>query len=63
MELPPNVPIVPRPVKYDFRYGDLAPGDFPKLAWRKAVSAAILAPRERLGYDDPAAPCILTRLP
>lgn len=61
MELPPNVPIGLRPVKYDFRYGDLAPGDFPKLAWRKAVSAAILAPRERLGYDDPAGSQALRR--
>lgn len=41
-------------LKYDFRYGDVAPDDFPMLAWRKAVSAAIFARRERLGYGHPA---------
>jgi GntR family transcriptional regulator/MocR family aminotransferase len=61
MELPPNVPIGLKRVRYDFRYGDLAPADFPKLAWRKAISAAILAPRERLGYDDPAGSQALRR--
>lgn len=37
----------------DFRYGDLAAADFPALAWRKAVSAAILRRRGRLQYGDP----------
>lgn len=37
----------------DFRYGDLAAADFPVLAWRKAVSAAILRRRARFRYGDP----------
>lgn len=37
----------------DFRYGDLAGADFPRLAWRKAVTAALLRARPRLRYDDP----------
>jgi GntR family transcriptional regulator/MocR family aminotransferase len=61
MDLPPNIPIGRNRVKYDFRYGDLAPADFPKLAWRKATSAAILVHRERLGYDDPAGSQALRR--
>lgn len=61
MELPANVPIGQKRVTYDFRYGDLAPADFPKLAWRKAMSVAILAHRERLGYDHPAGSQALRR--
>jgi GntR family transcriptional regulator/MocR family aminotransferase len=37
----------------DFRYGDLSADDFPTLAWRKAVSAALLRRRPRLRYGDP----------
>ena len=37
----------------DFRYGDLAAADFPMLAWRKAVSAALLRWQPRLQYGDP----------
>ena len=37
----------------DFRYGDLAAADFPLLAWRKAVTAALLRRRPRLRYGDP----------
>ncbi|WP_235031152.1 MocR-like pyridoxine biosynthesis transcription factor PdxR, partial [Geminicoccus flavidas] len=37
----------------DFRYGDLAAAGFPVLAWRKAVSAALLRRRPRLQYGDP----------
>ena len=37
----------------DFRYGDLAATDFPMLAWRKAVTGAILRRQSRLRYDDP----------
>jgi GntR family transcriptional regulator / MocR family aminotransferase len=37
----------------DFRYGDLAGADFPRLAWRKAVTTALLLARPRLRYDDP----------
>ena len=38
----------------DFRYGDLAASDFPTLAWRKAVTGALLRYRPRLRYDDPS---------
>ena len=37
----------------DFRYGDLAAGDFPMPAWRKAVGAALLHRHGRLRYGDP----------
>ena len=37
----------------DFRYGDLAAADFPVLAWKKAVDAALLRSRQRLRYGDP----------
>lgn len=37
----------------DFRYGDLSPGDFPGLAWRKAIGAALLLRHGRLRYGDP----------
>lgn len=49
----------PQPVKRpgnliaDFRYGDLAPSDFPVLAWKRAVVAAISQRPDRLAYDDP----------
>ncbi|MBR0652064.1 PLP-dependent aminotransferase family protein [Roseomonas terrae] len=37
----------------EFRYGDLAAADFPKLAWKKAVSVALLRRHGRLRYGDP----------
>jgi GntR family transcriptional regulator/MocR family aminotransferase len=37
----------------DFRYGDVAAADFPLLAWRKAVGAALLRRQTRLRYGDP----------
>jgi GntR family transcriptional regulator / MocR family aminotransferase len=37
----------------DFRYGDLALGDFPVLAWKRAVVAAMTKRPARLAYDDP----------
>jgi GntR family transcriptional regulator / MocR family aminotransferase len=37
----------------DFRYGVLAAADFPRLAWRKAVGAALLRRPARLRYGDP----------
>ena len=37
----------------DFRYGDLAAADFPRLAWRGAVGAALLRRQPRLRYGDP----------
>jgi GntR family transcriptional regulator / MocR family aminotransferase len=41
------------PMVADFRYGDLAAADFPVLAWRKAVGAALLRRPARLRYGDP----------
>jgi GntR family transcriptional regulator/MocR family aminotransferase len=51
-----NLPIAAeRPMRIaDFRYGDLSAGDFPKLAWKKAVTIALLRRPERLRYDDPS---------
>lgn len=37
----------------DFRYGDVAAADFPVLAWRKAIGAAVLRRHGRLRYGDP----------
>ena len=54
MSLPPTISAEQEPLQFDFRYGDVAPSDFPKLAWKRALSAAALAHRERLGYDHPA---------
>src|SRR5215218_10803986 len=34
----------------DFRYSDLAGADFPRFAWRKAVTAALVHQRPRLRY-------------
>lgn len=38
----------------DFRYGDVAGADFPRLAWRKAIAAALLRKPPRLRYGDPS---------
>jgi GntR family transcriptional regulator / MocR family aminotransferase len=38
----------------DFRYGDIAGSDFPRLAWRKVVTTALLRRQPRLRYGDPA---------
>ncbi|WP_313618300.1 PLP-dependent aminotransferase family protein [Agrobacterium sp.] len=54
MALPPSHLARQKGLRYDFRYGDVAADDFPKLAWRKALTAAILARRERMGYGDAA---------
>jgi GntR family transcriptional regulator / MocR family aminotransferase len=41
-------------LEVDFRYGDIADADFPRLAWRKAVTAALLRRQARLRYGDPS---------
>ncbi|MBL6456254.1 PLP-dependent aminotransferase family protein [Belnapia sp. T6] len=47
----------------DFRYGDVAGADFPMLAWKRAVGAALLRRRPRLRYGDPqGAPELRTAL-
>ncbi|QRM33341.1 PLP-dependent aminotransferase family protein [Microvirga sp. VF16] len=54
LDLPAPAPRVPGRLVADFRYGDVAAADFPTLAWRKAINAAILRRPARLGYGDPA---------
>jgi GntR family transcriptional regulator/MocR family aminotransferase len=43
----------PRGLLANFRYGDLAPSDFPVLAWKKAMVSALNRRPERLAYGDP----------
>ncbi len=54
LALPARASDPPGTIEFDFRYGDVAPEDFPKLAWRKAHGAAVLAHRDRLSYAHPA---------
>lgn len=61
MALPKNISAEQAALQYDFRYGDIASSDFPKLAWRRALNAAVLAYRERLGYEHPAGNLALRR--
>ena len=42
-----------KPLAVDFRYGDLAPGDFPTLAWKRAVDAVLAQRPAQLAYADP----------
>jgi GntR family transcriptional regulator / MocR family aminotransferase len=51
-DLPPERPR--EGLAVDFRYGDMAGSDFPRLAWRKAISAALMLRQPRLRYGDPA---------
>lgn len=44
---------LPNQPPIDFRYGDLAPSDFPDLIWRRAMTAAMARKPPRLAYDDP----------
>ncbi|MER9303648.1 PLP-dependent aminotransferase family protein [Mesorhizobium sp. M0293] len=62
MALPKNISAEQAVLRYDFRYGDIASSDFPKLTWRRALSAAVLAHRERLGYQHPAGNLALRRV-
>jgi GntR family transcriptional regulator/MocR family aminotransferase len=48
----PVAEAVPGPA-LDFRYGDLSGGDFPVLAWRRALNAALLRRPAKLAYGDP----------
>jgi GntR family transcriptional regulator/MocR family aminotransferase len=50
---PPSWTEPPRGLVANFRYGELSPSDFPVLAWKKAVVAAMTRRPERLAYDDP----------
>ncbi|WP_375143565.1 PLP-dependent aminotransferase family protein [Bradyrhizobium sp. CCGUVB14] len=51
---PPRWNEPPRGLVANFRYGELSPSDFPVLAWKKAVTAAMARKPERLAYDDPS---------
>jgi len=50
---PPRWTEPPRGLIANFRYGELASSDFPVLAWKQAVAAAMAHRPERLAYDDP----------
>jgi len=41
------------PLIVDFRYGVLAPSDFPAGIWKRAMNAAMARRPDRLSYDDP----------
>jgi GntR family transcriptional regulator/MocR family aminotransferase len=43
----------PQNLIVNFRYGELSPSDFPVLAWKKAMVAAMTRRPQRLAYDDP----------
>ncbi|MUT24309.1 aminotransferase class I/II-fold pyridoxal phosphate-dependent enzyme [Mesorhizobium japonicum] len=43
----------PNTLKVDFRYGDLAPSDFPAPVWKRAMNAAMAQRPGRLAYDHP----------
>lgn len=47
------IPWNPQPFALDFRYGELAGGDFPTLAWRRALTNAVTKRPARLRYGDP----------
>lgn len=59
--LPPVPPPGVDGLVADFRYGELSARDFPRLAWRKAVTAALLRPPAILRYGDPAGSPALRR--
>jgi len=47
----------------DFRYGDLSDEDFPAIAWRRALSRALVRRTGRLRYGDPqGSPTLRTAL-
>ena len=52
-DFPPLPPVGNQRLVADFRYGDLAASDFPRLAWRKAVTGALMRGQTRLRYGDP----------
>ncbi len=50
---PPWPDYLPSGLKVDFRYGDLAPSDFPALVWKRVMNEAMGQRPLRLAYDDP----------
>ncbi|MCW0001781.1 PLP-dependent aminotransferase family protein [Pararhizobium sp. YC-54] len=59
MRLPSHSTAGRKPLKFDFRYGDIAAADFPKQVWKHALTSAFMIHRDRLGYDNPAGSPIL----
>ncbi len=51
--VPPSAARHARNLIADFRYGDLAPSDFPGATWRRAINATMAQQQDRLAYDDP----------
>ena len=51
--VPPWPDYLPNSLMTDFRYGDLAPSDFPVLTWKRATNSAMAQRPGRLAYDDP----------
>ncbi|MGG7582240.1 PLP-dependent aminotransferase family protein [Rhizobium sp. Nf11,1] len=51
--LSPWLDYLPTNLAVDFRYGDLAPSDFPALAWKRAINSVIARRPGRLAYEDP----------
>jgi GntR family transcriptional regulator/MocR family aminotransferase len=47
-------PAVTAPLRFDFRYGDIAAADFPQRAWRSALTNALTTTRSpTLRYQEP----------
>ncbi|AZO39308.1 MAG: aminotransferase class I/II-fold pyridoxal phosphate-dependent enzyme [Mesorhizobium sp.] len=44
---------LPNRLKIDFRYGDLAPSDFPASVWKRTMNAVMAQRPARLAYDHP----------
>lgn len=55
---PPPIPTAGQ-VQVDFLYGSLAAGDFPTLAWKKAIGSALLRRQPRLYYNEPRGSAVL----
>ncbi|RAZ85692.1 PLP-dependent aminotransferase family protein [Mesorhizobium hawassense] len=49
----PWLDYLPSNLAVDFRYGDLAPSDFPALVWKRAVNSVLAQRPGRLAYVDP----------
>jgi DNA-binding transcriptional MocR family regulator len=57
---PPRPDYLPKRLKVDFRYGDLAPSDFPTLVWKRAMNEAMAQRPARLASSaarSRASPC------
>ncbi|APG93067.1 PLP-dependent aminotransferase family protein [Sinorhizobium americanum] len=50
---PPWPDYLPSSLTVDFRYGDLAPSDFPTLAWKRTMNEVMARRPTRLAYENP----------